>query len=1027
MLLEDDKGSNHVTNEEMNERPKSPITLNESEQKSESIHSQSTSKEARCDSQQEEEAVHSNEKASEAAQAQSLSIPPLPKPLDSAVRQRSAPSVINHKNNHDQLSVSDHSPMVPPPPPPPMATLYNPVTGYSPGRSARKRIWVASNVHLPSSRVTRGHHPAPKATEDDSHTSSDVESFSSEEVLERWSAQIRAELRYAELVELAEEAERAAEAGQESYTGRPWLYAGGDNTDGELSPSPMDMRPSPIKRRASYSEGLPMPSSPLRVATGKTTLPQGVRNLRDAEDVFPSFENFHKNLRTHYLRCRVTETVLVFEEVAKVEGGDQSGAVIEHAHSFVGAQNLMDSFSDILRRRRSPRRNREGEIDETWGTMGIKRDESIDDEASNVGDVLAEHIHSETQPMRRPSHPMTLPGLPPLETTQPLGIGRSVSANHPIGRRTIGRSPSVEDDGLANPRILFPTGNTPNSLDLPGLIVDDGTSAIAPPATPTARTEQSQDFVTPARLREIRRPKNGDIQKFVHTHSMILPSNSVIQDSPFQKTPLSTSQGIRRNAPDNPHFPIKDLLLPAFSAGTEGDSSHIVHLAPSRSYDSWDDEMGPNPLSAEDKKRAAEMTNNPRTPPSTSTQPAGDSRVSPASKTHSPVSSLCLPSNDEMAAAAEVRVSILDKSLDSNGTGGNSLERRIVRPSTIWAENRQSKGQKVFTLRQLVSTTSDGSFDAVDCRCLSPAMVEDFRDRLTVNDGDESRDQHRKTRGPSPLEGAMNMLKKFNSVRGKKGPHARGLFVHPRVNDDFLQNYLYCTKDPQKDDQYNHPDNVCMSNESCEKVGFCGAGFMLGGYCDFMAREVDCTSALAGGRSRDPAEILPLSFDPRKHHATDADGWFDAATERVDGILENLIRGTSHRIDRFQPPSLRKIMRSEPRSSRRSATETVEEQPTTQVNTSSLSDRRPSVQALFDPTEGDLSDTQFALVYGVSRSTPKATTAATTSPLRDDVAATGKTQPVSLEVPISYSSSSDEEEGRLSLSVSMSYISEPSS
>ena len=61
-----------------------------------------------------------------------------------------------------------------------------------------------------------------------------------------------------------------------------------------------------------------MPTSPLKTTTATPgtapKLPQGIRNLRDAEDVFPSFATFHKNLRTHYLRHRISEDVLVFGE-----------------------------------------------------------------------------------------------------------------------------------------------------------------------------------------------------------------------------------------------------------------------------------------------------------------------------------------------------------------------------------------------------------------------------------------------------------------------------------------------------------------------------------------------------------------------------------------------------------------------------------------------------------------------------------------------------------------------------------------
>lgn len=909
--------------------------------------------------------------------------PSVPKPTPLGPRGYSAPFA----RSQDQLplSVSEHTSRTPN-----LHSLYNPMTGYSPGRSSKKQIWGSSSMQLP--RPSSPRHHVVTVNLDDSDESESVTSASSEEILERRSAQIHAELRYAELVELAEEAERAAEAGQETYSGRPWI-ANRDNDETIL-------RPSSIKRHASYSEGLPMPTSPLRQESPKPSLPAGVQNLRDAEDVFPRFDTFHKNLRTHFLRQKVPQNVLVFEEEHEVIDAALNAKTEEEISDFndlerrltMGAQSFMNSFSfDILKQSGSSHSQRE----QVQSLVLDDDPEFIDDgsHASDVGDVLAEHIHSTDFASRKTIHPVSLPGLPFPETALSLPVQLSHD-NHSLsqtnGTPSFGRSPSMEEVDLAKPRVLFPSGTSNKNLAM-GVPEDSAAAQNSMvPETPQQKG-QSHDFVTPARLREIRRPKDGDTTDFLNDQSMILPANSVIQESPY-KSPNPTPSSYRGQPSHvNHHIPVTDLLLPAFSAEEE---EPVVQLAPSRSYDESLDgeEVFPNSSPYRDRTSIGVYKTSPRV-----TTPTGQtSGASPKSRTS--IHSLALPSDDGS------RGSTLNKSVNSRSERSEAQRRRIVRPSTRKAERAQQHGYAIASVTSRIPAVPLGSFD-IDCRCLSPSF-EHFQEILEDND-DNLADTNQEG---SRIRGAMKMLRKLSPSR-KKTAQARDLFVHPQVNDDFLQNYLYSTKDPRSINVNSHGnEGICMTGEPCQDDGFCGVGLALGmSYCGFsgassgIPTDADCmtiTLGRGGNRSQrnSSTEIQPLILTPYKNHAAPnaSDGWFDTASERVDGMIENYILGPIQPLGSFQPPSLRKIMRSDSRYASRYGNEE--------------SPNRPTVQALFQPTEEDLSDTQFALVYGTSRS----------SPLREDIV----DEPASTLTKTTVSQLDDDDDEEEVLSVI--YISEPS-
>ncbi|KAL7558156.1 hypothetical protein ACA910_019524 [Epithemia clementina (nom. ined.)] len=208
--------------------------------------------------------------------------------------------------------------------------------------------FFSNSSHQTSEPGKTGVGDSSKADNDDGD---DAYSVDSETLLEIWASKIRSELRHEALLEMASEAERAAESGQESFSlTRPWAYH--EDKKDEDTEIPSVPRPQFIRRNASYSEGV-TPQFPLRASsiggafttTSRNRLmgngqysrssstsyglamslrlrrqlrPQKVpiQELRNVDEVFPSFDNLHKNLRTHFARNDISEDCLFFEEHA---------------------------------------------------------------------------------------------------------------------------------------------------------------------------------------------------------------------------------------------------------------------------------------------------------------------------------------------------------------------------------------------------------------------------------------------------------------------------------------------------------------------------------------------------------------------------------------------------------------------------------------------------------------------------------------------------------------------------------------
>ena len=116
------------------------------------------------------------------------------------------------------------------------------------------------------------------------------------------------------MTELAVAAERAAENGLDSFAAQPCVFQD-DMQVSKVSKNRQQQRPERMRRV--QSEG----TKPYRTATAAAALTVSgsasklsVVELRDVNEVFPPFRQFHTHLRTHFFRRDVSQDQLLFDE-----------------------------------------------------------------------------------------------------------------------------------------------------------------------------------------------------------------------------------------------------------------------------------------------------------------------------------------------------------------------------------------------------------------------------------------------------------------------------------------------------------------------------------------------------------------------------------------------------------------------------------------------------------------------------------------------------------------------------------------
>jgi hypothetical protein len=125
----------------------------------------------------------------------------------------------------------------------------------------------------------------------------------SEKALENLSRKIRTEIQHSEMLELALEAERAANAGVLSFSAKP-------STFGLDSLPSRDSQNHPVPRPRTYSEG----NKPFITPHIPAYKELKRFELRNVSEVFPPWKALHSHMRTHLFRRRVPVDYLTFCE-----------------------------------------------------------------------------------------------------------------------------------------------------------------------------------------------------------------------------------------------------------------------------------------------------------------------------------------------------------------------------------------------------------------------------------------------------------------------------------------------------------------------------------------------------------------------------------------------------------------------------------------------------------------------------------------------------------------------------------------
>jgi hypothetical protein len=432
----------------------------------------------------------------------------------------------------------------------PATPLYNPYTqhNYSPARSQRRLSGIGISLSLEDLRnalnqefpLLMPHEEKKQERSEESDGDSDLDP---DERLALMAHRIRSEIRQSEMLELAVEAERAAEAGLESFMGRASTF--GD--DMAVIESKKLKHPAALKRNSTYSEGYlrQRPYPRLRPQPKKIR----VLALRAVDEVIPPLGEIHSHLRTHLARSNVDEETLVFQESDFAEDSERgsSSAFFMSFHNWVSKSSNLStpprctSERDTLSTRLSTKPNL-SVINSSPDSLASQDDEeqeedSYSTDSSVVGETLAEHIISQTgSPQYRPMSPEVK--VPPgLEWSTLVASRRTELVSdsvsifdavppppllHEAKTKNCTVSPSFEECGsvitddaavsfhLHTPDPMIPialfdamedgesdSAHNPNSVPL---------SANNEMITPdiVGRKTPDADFVTPVRLRDIR-------------------------------------------------------------------------------------------------------------------------------------------------------------------------------------------------------------------------------------------------------------------------------------------------------------------------------------------------------------------------------------------------------------------------------------------------------------------------------------------------------------------------------------------
>jgi len=282
--------------------------------------------------------------------------------------------------------------------------------------------------------------------QESSSSASDASSLDSDEELEQWALQIRSEIRQTEMMELAMEAEKAAELGHERFSCHPSTYGSMEEQDpaedkieaaqsfpccptkqassktlGSLSEhAPSNgLRRLRLRRHHTYSVGerrvasssttssSPFQTTPSSIVVtprlgSRTKKRLRVMALRNIDEVIPSMENLHMHLQTHLHLAGVDTSSIDPSLLTPYDGtSSPSPKSPQDTRSPVGSNTSDGSMSRIGFLKKfagwvSTTASKDSGIVETPSkdddSLEVMIDDSIDsEEAYDVGNTLADH------------------------------------------------------------------------------------------------------------------------------------------------------------------------------------------------------------------------------------------------------------------------------------------------------------------------------------------------------------------------------------------------------------------------------------------------------------------------------------------------------------------------------------------------------------------------------------------------------------------------------------------------------------
>lgn len=353
------------------------------------------------------------------------------------------------------------------PPSPVVAASYNPLTGHSPHRRTpvRKEIMgmsVLSVTAASSPFVDQSDMMVLEESKSFPHHLETVHSEDDSEVALEMAAQhIRNEMWHAEMLELAAEAEKAAEAGEDYFAAKPCVFQDTIHLE-QRSISRNQRNKLPLSMRRCVSEGsyhaldtTKAPKYPKRLSAtslimnpvltstfvaNQTPDKLSVVELRDVNEVFPSFRQFHTHLRTHFYRSNVSQEQLFYYEAStasplgKKEPSSSNASQPANKRGPVAA--LLPLYNGLLRNRAAESSEQKTTIDQMqanffrtfsldqWSaphrhlaSKNAREDGDDDDSDSYITDLVSEVL---TVTRSQPVLPRTIeipPGLEAVAST----------------------------------------------------------------------------------------------------------------------------------------------------------------------------------------------------------------------------------------------------------------------------------------------------------------------------------------------------------------------------------------------------------------------------------------------------------------------------------------------------------------------------------------------------------------------------------------------------------------------------------